>query len=80
VNIPFLDLKAQYQNIREQVLRSIEQVLEPCESILGSNVIVFEQEMVEYLGVKHATGVGNGLMHLFSFLILWAFLHAQSTW
>ena len=73
MNIPFLDLKAQYQTIREQVL-------EPCESILGSNVIVFEQEMVEYLGVKHATGVGNGLMHLFSFLILWAFLHAQSTW
>jgi len=60
VNIPFLDLKAQYQNMREQVLSSIEQVLESCEFILGPNVSAFEQEIAEYLGVKHAIGVGNG--------------------
>jgi len=60
VNIPFLDLKAQYQAIREQVLSSIEQVLETCEFILGANVSAFEQEIAEYLGVKHAIGVGNG--------------------
>jgi len=60
VNIPFLDLKVQYQTIREQVLSSIEQVLESCEFILGPNVSAFEQEIAEYLGVKHAIGVGNG--------------------
>jgi len=60
VNIPFLDLKAQYQTIREQVLSSIEQVLESCEFILGPNVSAFEQEIAKYLGVKHAIGVGNG--------------------
>jgi len=60
VNIPFLDLKAQYQTIREQVLSSIEQVLESSEFILGPNVSVFEQEVAKYLGVKHAIGVGNG--------------------
>jgi len=52
VNIPFLDLKAQYQNIREQVVESPE-------FILGPNVTAFEQEVAEYLGVKHAIGVGN---------------------
>jgi len=60
VNIPFLDLKAQYQTIRQQVLRSVEQVLESCEFILGPNVSAFEQEIAKYLGVKHAIGVGNG--------------------
>jgi len=60
VNIPFLDLKAQYQNMREQVLSSIEQVLESSEFILGPNVSSFEQEIAKYLGVKHAIGVGNG--------------------
>jgi len=56
----FSDLKAQYQTIREQVLRSVEQVLESCEFILGPNVSAFEQEIAKYLGVKHAIGVGNG--------------------
>ena len=60
MNIPFLDLKAQYQTIREQILSSIEQVLESCEFILGPNVSAFEQEIAKYLGVKHAIGVGNG--------------------
>jgi len=60
VNIHFLDLKAQYQTIREQALSSIEQVLGSCEFILGPNVSAFEQEIAEYLGVKHAIGVGNG--------------------
>jgi len=60
VNIPFLDLKAQYETMREQILSSIEEVLESCEFILGPNVSAFEQEVAEYLGVKHAIGVGNG--------------------
>jgi len=71
VNIPFLDLKAQYQTIREKVLSSIEQVLEDYEFILGPNVSVFEQEVAKYLGVKHAIVLATELMHLFSFLMLW---------
>jgi len=55
-----MDLKAQYQTIREQILSSIEQVLESCEFILGPNVTAFEQEVAEFLGIKHAIGVGNG--------------------
>lgn len=60
MNIPFLDLKAQYQIMREQILSSIKQVLESSGFILGPNVTAFEQEVAEYLGVKHAIGVGNG--------------------
>jgi len=72
VNIPFLDLKAQYQTIRQQVLRSVEQVLETCEFILGPNVSAFEQEIAEYLGVNMPLVLAMELMHLFSFLMLWA--------
>jgi len=72
VNIPFLDLKVQYQTIREQVLSSIERVLESSEFILGPNVSAFEQEIAKYLGVNMPLVLATELMHLFSFLMLWA--------
>jgi len=58
--VPLLDLKEQFLTIKEEVMAALEQVLETCEFILGPNVSAFEQEIAEYLGVKHAIGVGNG--------------------
>jgi len=58
--VPLLDLKEQFLTIKEEVMATLEQVLESCEFILGPNVSAFEQEIAEYLGVKHAIGVGNG--------------------
>jgi len=58
--VPLLDLKEQFLTIKEEVMAALEQVLESCEFILGPNVSAFEQEIAEYLGVKHAIGVGNG--------------------
>jgi len=58
--VPLLDLKEQFLTIKEEVMAALEQVLETCEFILEPNVSAFEQEIAEYLGVKHAIGVGNG--------------------
>lgn len=59
--VPFVDLKAQYQTIRDEVRTAIDNVLESTQFILGDAVERFEGEFATYLGVKHAIGVGSGL-------------------
>ena len=59
--IPFVDLKAQYQTIRNEVRTKIDAVLESTQFILGDAVEQFESDFANYLGVKHAIGVGSGL-------------------
>jgi len=59
--IKFLDLQkinAQYQNELKQVAN---EVIDSGWYLLGKRVQQFEKELAEYIGVKHAIGVGNGL-------------------
>ena len=59
-DIPLVDLRAQYATIREDVLRSIEAVLDSMQLTIGPNVRAFDKEWAEYCGTKHAVGVGSG--------------------
>lgn len=58
--VPFVDLKAQYTSIREDVLKAIENVLETCQFTLGSEVAEFEKEFATYAGAKYGVGVNSG--------------------
>ena len=58
--IPIVDLKAQYQRIRSEVRKAIDEVLESQQFILGSQVERFEQEAASYLGCRAAVGVASG--------------------
>lgn len=60
MNIPFLDLKRQYQTIREEVEPAVQSVMENCSFIGGKFVKNFEKQIAGYLGVHHALGCGNG--------------------
>lgn len=60
MNIPLIDLKAQYQSISEDLDRVTKEVLSSAAYIMGKNVTEFEKEFAEYIGVKHAISVGNG--------------------
>lgn len=60
MNIPLLDLKIQYQNLKAELEPVIGEVLASGEYILGKQVLAFEQEIAAYLGVKYAISVGNG--------------------
>src|SRR5437867_5044540 len=60
MNVPFLDLKAQYRSLRKEVLANIQQVLEKCNFVLGEEVLQFEEEFAAYCGVRFAIGVANG--------------------
>ena len=59
--VPFVDLKAQYHTIRDEVRAEVDTVFESTQFILGDRVGEFEREFANYLGVKHAIGVGSGL-------------------
>src|SRR4051794_30983830 len=60
MKIPLVDLTAQYQSIEGEITAAITGVLRLGQFILGPNVSALEREVAEYLGVKHAVGVGSG--------------------
>ncbi len=58
--IPFVDLKAQYAGIKEEVNSAIQHVLDTCQFTLGSEVAAFEEEFAAYCQAKHGIGVNTG--------------------
>ncbi|MDP9380527.1 MAG: DegT/DnrJ/EryC1/StrS family aminotransferase [Chloroflexota bacterium] len=60
MQVPFVDLKAQYRTIRGEVQRAIDESLESMDLLLGPNVRGFEVEFAAYCGAQHAIGVANG--------------------
>ena len=60
MNIPLIDLKAQYNSLAEELNKATIDVLSSANYIMGKNVVEFEKEFAEFLGVKHAISVGNG--------------------
>lgn len=65
MNIPLVDLKTQYHNIKDEIDTAISGVLDSCAFIGGS---AFEKDFAAYCGVRHCIGVGNGTDALFTAL------------
>lgn len=59
--VPFLNLRATYSELKEEIDEAVARVLESGGFILGREVEAFENEFAEYLGVKHCVGVSSGL-------------------
>jgi len=64
--VPFLDLKAQYEAIKDELWPAIREVIERTQFILGPAVERFEQNFASYCGAKFcvATGSGTDSLHL----------------
>jgi len=60
MTVPFLDLKAQYQTIKDEVRPAIDRVLENCAFVLGDEVAAFEREFASYAGTTHAVALNSG--------------------
>lgn len=58
--IPFVDLKAQYSGIKQEIDEAISRVFDKCQFVLGDEVEAFEAEFAAYCQAKHAVGVNSG--------------------
>ena len=66
MNVPFLDLKAAYLELQEDIDAAVRRVLDSGWYLLGGEIEAFEKEYAQYVGSKHCIGVANGLdaLHL----------------
>ena len=60
IRVPFLDLKAQYQSIREEIDDALYRVLESAHYVGGACVEQFEEEFAAYVGAHYAVALGSG--------------------
>ena len=58
--IPFLDLKAQYDSIQDEILAAVSAALASTQFVLGKEVAAFEEEFAAYSGGKFGIGVNSG--------------------
>lgn len=60
MNIPLVDLRKQYAPLKEEILGSIEQVLNGMQLFLGENVQGLENEFAQFCGARYGIGVSDG--------------------
>jgi len=60
MNVPFLNLQAQYESLKSELLPVVEKTLAAGHYVLGPNVAALEQEVAAYTGAKFGVGVNSG--------------------
>jgi len=60
VNVPLLDLKAQYRGMKSEILAAMEAVCDEQGFVLGPRVAEFEKATAQYVGSRHAIGCASG--------------------
>jgi dTDP-4-amino-4,6-dideoxygalactose transaminase len=60
MQVPLVDLRAQYIGIKNEIDKAISNVISNGNFILGSEVKHFEEEIAAYCGASHAIGVASG--------------------
>jgi len=69
MKVPFLDLKAQYEPIREEIRVALQEVLDHTAFAGGPFVTQFEDEFARYCHTQHAVGVNSGTTALWTALM-----------
>src|SRR3972149_379252 len=60
MQVPFLDLKVQYQSIKNEINPAIQSILDNTSFVLGKAVADFESDFAKAHNVKHCFGVSSG--------------------
>lgn len=60
MNIPFVDLKAQYKSLKKDIDKALRDVIESARFIQGKEVALFENEFAHYLHARYCVGVNSG--------------------
>ena len=69
--IKFKDLQAQYQHLKTEIDAAIQEVLDEGCFINGRQVREFEEQLADYVGVKHCISCANGTDALSLVLMAW---------
>lgn len=66
MKVPFLDVRASYEEIAPELDAATARVLASGWYLLGEEIVAFERAFAAYVGAKHCVGLGNGLdaLHL----------------
>ena len=60
MKVPLLDLKKQFEKIKDEIMEATEEVYESQYFIQGPKVEELERKIAEYCGCQHAVGVSSG--------------------
>src|SRR5205823_4270804 len=60
MQIPLVDLRAQFQSIKPKIMAEIETVLESMQLFLGPQSQAFENEFAQYCGTNYGVGLSSG--------------------
>ncbi len=69
MKVPFLDLSAQYESIKEEIQSALQQVIENTAFAGGPFVAKFEKAFAEFCQCRFAVGVGSGTEALWMALL-----------
>jgi dTDP-4-amino-4,6-dideoxygalactose transaminase len=58
--VPFLDLRAQFAELKDEVLPKIAALCAQASFVGGEEVAAFEREFAAFCGARHCVGVANG--------------------
>ena len=58
--IPFIDLKAQYKQLKPEIDLAIDRVIESAQFVLGPEVAAFEERFADYCRVSHCVALNSG--------------------
>lgn len=61
MKVPFVNLNAEYQELKVELDDAYQRVMKSSHFIMGPELAAFEDSFARYCHVKHAIGTGNGL-------------------
>jgi dTDP-4-amino-4,6-dideoxygalactose transaminase len=66
MKVPVLDLKAEYDELRDEIMAALERVCQNSSFVMGPEVDAFEREFADFCGTKHciALSTGTAALHL----------------
>lgn len=60
MKVPVLDLKAEFEQLRNEILPALERVCKNASFVLGEEVEAFEREFADFCGTKHCVALASG--------------------
>jgi dTDP-4-amino-4,6-dideoxygalactose transaminase len=68
MQVPFMDLKRQYEMIKDEIDQAISETIDATAFVAGAKVKEFEASFARYCNVEHAIGISNGTGALYTAL------------